>query len=368
MRQLYVHTGIDASQLIAKSNLLGAESAAQPRNAMSATSSSGPPNLVGQRAVRLRAFNRFYTRRIGALQERLLHSDFSLPESRVLWELAHHDGVTAATLARDLDLDAGYLSRLLRSLKERGLIDSQRAQDDARQALLRLTPAGRDAFAPLNERSQQESAALLARLPDAQQQQLMQALQTIEELLGASTTAAVPVVLRPHRPGDIGWVISRHGALYASEYGLDGRFEALVAHIAGRFLEQFDPAREACWLADRVGEPLGCVCLVQARDEATGAPVAGTAQLRLLLVEPAARGLGLGARLVAECERFARRAGYRRIRLWTQSDLLAARAIYRKAGYRLVSSQTHHSFGLEQVAENWELALETDGEGQDRTP
>ncbi|MED5620180.1 bifunctional helix-turn-helix transcriptional regulator/GNAT family N-acetyltransferase [Ideonella sp. BN130291] len=327
------------------------------------------PTLIAQRAVRLRAFNRFYTRRIGVLQERLLHSDFSLPECRVLWELAHHDGVTAATLARDLDLDPGYLSRLLRSLKERGLIDSQRAPDDARQALLHLTPTGRDAFAPLNERSQQESTALLARLPDAQQQQLMQALQTVEELLGAGAALPpTPVVLRPHRPGDIGWLISRHGALYASEYGLDGRFEALVAHIAGRFLEQFDPAREACWIADRAGEPLGCVCLVQARDEATGQPEPGTAQLRLLLVEPAARGLGLGARLVAECERFARQAGYQRIRLWTQSDLQAARAIYRKAGYRLVSTETHRSFGPEQVAENWELELEEDGEAQNRAP
>jgi DNA-binding MarR family transcriptional regulator/GNAT superfamily N-acetyltransferase len=313
---------------------------------------------LAQRAARLRAFNRFYTRRIGALQEHLLDCGFSLPESRLLWELAHHDGVSAATLARELDLDPGYLSRLLRTLKERRLVDSERAAGDARQSLLRLTAEGRAAFSPLNDRSQQASAALLARLPEADQHKLMQALQTLEQLLGAPAEAGrTPVTLRPHRPGDIGWVIARHGAIYAHEYGWDASFEALVAHIAARFLEQLDPAREACWIAERGGEPLGSVFLVQARDDETHQPEEGTAQLRLLIVEPSARGLGVGKRLVAQCTRFARQAGYRRVRLWTQSCLAAARGIYAAEGYRLVSSEPHRSFGHDLVAENWELAL-----------
>ena len=309
-----------------------------------------------QRAHRLRAFNRFYTRRIGVLQERLLHSDFTLPESRLLWELAHHEHVTAAQLARDLDLDPGYLSRLLRGLKERRLILSERSTDDGRQTLLSITPIGRQAFAPVDESSQQASAALLARLNEPQQQRLLQAMQAIEELLEAPAQHA-PVVLRAHAPGDIGWVVSRHGALYAQEFGWNAEFEALVAHIAARFLEQFDPVREACWIADRAGQPLGSIFLVQARDEQTNEPEPGTGQLRLLLVEPSARGLGIGARLVAECTRFARQAGYRRIRLWTQSNLGAARAIYAKEGYRLVDTEPHHSFGADLVGERWELAL-----------
>ncbi len=311
---------------------------------------------LAQRAHRLRAFNRFYTRRIGVLHERLLATDFTLPESRLLWELAHHDGVTAAQLSRDLDLDPGYLSRLLRRLKERHLVRSDRSPADGREALLRLTPQGREAFAPVDDTSQQASAALLARLPEAQQQRLLQAMQTIEELLEAPSDTA-PVVLRPHRPGDIGWVISRHGALYAQEYGWNTDFEALVAHIAARFLQQLDPTREACWIADRAGQPLGCVFLVQARDDTTGQPEPGTAQLRLLLVEPGARGLGLGKRLVAECTRFARAAGYQRIRLWTQSSLTAARGIYKAEGYHLIATEPHRSFGADLVGERWELTL-----------
>jgi DNA-binding MarR family transcriptional regulator/GNAT superfamily N-acetyltransferase len=317
---------------------------------------STAPSSLNQRAHRLRAFNRFYTRRIGVLQERLLHSDFTLPESRLLWELAHHEHVTAAQLARELDLDPGYLSRLLRRLKERQLVRSQRSSDDGRETLLSITPAGRAAFAPLDESSQQVSASLLARLNEGQQHRLLQAMQAIEELLDAPAQGA-PVVLRPHGPGDIGWVVSRHGALYAQEYGWNAEFEALVAHIAAHFLEQFDPAREACWIADRAGQPLGSIFLVQARDEHTNEPEPGTAQLRLLLVEPSARGLGIGARLVAECTRFARQAGYRRIRLWTQSNLTSARAIYAKEGYKRVATEPHHSFGADLVGENWELAL-----------
>lgn len=303
----------------------------------------------------LRAFNRFYTRRIGVLGERLLASNFSLGESRLLYELANAPGRTAAALARDLDLDAGYLSRLLAGLRERGLVKAQRSPHDGRQTLLSLTAAGRRAFAPVDKRSHEHTAALLAPLTETQQQELLAATARIETLLGDH--APSPVQLRPHRPGDIGWVIARHGALYAQEYGWDQRFEALVARIAADFIDHFDAAKEACWIAERDGVPLGCVFLVQARSEGSGAVEPGVAQLRLLLLEPAARGLGLGKRLVDECERFARAAGYRRIRLWTNSVLSAARGIYTKAGYRLVASETHQNFGHTLVGEIWELDL-----------
>jgi DNA-binding MarR family transcriptional regulator/N-acetylglutamate synthase-like GNAT family acetyltransferase len=312
---------------------------------------------IDPQVAALRAFNRFYTRRIGVLDERLYGSGFTLPQSRVLWELAHHEGLTATELARRLDLDPGYLSRLLAGLKERRLIRARRSPIDARQSLLALSAAGHRAFAPIDAHSQAQTAALLAPLGEPGRRQLLQATRTIEQLLGAPRAGDTAVLLRPHRAGDIGWVISRHGAIYAQEYGWNLEFEGLVAQIAGQFLLRFDATREACWIAERDGLPLGCVFLVQARDEATGEPEPGTAQLRLLIVEPAARGLGLGARLAAECERFARQAGYARIRLWTQSILTAARAIYRKAGYRLVATEPHRSFGADLVGENWELTL-----------
>ena len=334
----------------------------------------------------LREFNRFYTRRIGVLHEGLLASEFTLTQSRLLWELAQRGSATASELSRALDLDAGYLSRLLGGFRERGLIRTTPAADDARQRRLALTPAGRKAFAPLDERSRRDTGALLAALPDAQQQELLQALATVRRLLGAPRVGlrparppqgsrkpgaarrfvdsddAAPTVspaytLRAHRAGDIGWVVSRHGALYAQEYGWDMSFEALVGHIASRFIEQFDAAREACWIAESAGARVGCVFLVQARDETTNEPDTGVAQLRMLLVEPQARGHRLGAALVAECERFARQAGYRAIRLWTNSILVAARGIYQKAGYTLVASEAHHSFGHDLVGETWELRL-----------
>ena len=315
------------------------------------------PSPTHSRVESIREFNRFYTRRIGVLHRGLLHSKFTLTESRLLWELAHHDGKTATDLARGLDLDAGYLSRLLRGFKERGLIRTARAAGDARHQHLSLTAAGRRAFAPLNTRSQAEVSALLATLTEPQQQQLLQAMGTIEALLGEADERKPPYLLRAHHPGDIGWVVSRHGALYADEYALHMSFEALVARIAADFIERFDASREACWIAERNGANIGCVFLVQARDEATHEPIEGVAQLRMLLVEPSARGLGLGARLVAECERFARQHGYCKLVLWTNSLLLAARAIYRKAGYRLVKSEPHHSFGHDLVGETWELML-----------
>lgn len=313
-------------------------------------------------AAELRAFNRFYTGRIGVLHEGLANTPFTLAESRLLWELAHRDQTTASELAQALDLDAGYLSRLLRRFRQRGLVRSTRSKQDARQFRLTLSAAGRKAFAPLDAHTDRQVHALLEPLGSGDRQRLVQALHCIERLLAPPGSAAAarpaPFVLRSHRPGDIGWVVSRHGALYAEEYGWDLRFEALVGHIASRFIEQFDARRDACWIAEREGANVGCVFLVQARDEASDAVIPGVAQLRLLLVEPAARGLGIGAALVRECERHARRCGYASITLWTNSVLLAARDIYRRQGYRLVKSEPHTSFGKELVGETWTLALQ----------
>ncbi len=313
----------------------------------------------------VRRFNRFYTRRIGVLNEGLLDSPFSLTEGRILFELAHleqAEGLTATELGRLLDLDAGYMSRLLRDLKERDLVRATRSAVDARQSLLQLSPAGRKAFKPLEKRSQAQVGELLDALGEAQQTELLQAFRRVQALLESpAETSAKParggLILRPHRPGDMGWIVARHGALYAREYQFDMRFEALVARIAADFIERFDARREACWIAERDGLNIGSVALVQARDEATDAPIEGTAQLRLLLVEPSARGLGLGDRLVAECHRFAREAGYRRVRLWTNSQLDAAKHIYRKAGYRLTGTEAFQGFGLDLIGETWELDL-----------
>ena len=312
---------------------------------------------IESRTTAVRRFNRFYTRRIGVLHERLADTRFSLAESRLLWEFAHRNKTTAAELARELDLDPGYLSRLLQRLKAGKLIRAERSSEDARHLHLSLTAAGKRAFAPLDRRSEADVAALLAALDEAGQRSLLAAMASIETLLGESRREPLPWLLRPPQSGDIGWVVERHGALYAEEYGWDMRFEALVARIAADFVDRFDARREACWIAERDGANVGCVFLVQARDEASGAAIDKTAQLRMLLVEPAARGLGIGARLVAECERFARAQGYRRIVLWTNSVLSAARGIYAKAGYALTKSEPHQSFGHRLVGETWELKL-----------
>ena len=315
------------------------------------------PFPLDARTTAVRRFNRFYTRRIGVLHENLADTPFTLTESRVLWEFAHRERTTAAELARDLHLDPGYLSRLLRGLKEKKLIRAERSADDARHLHLSITAAGQRAFAPLDRRSEADVAALLAPLPDSRQRELLEAMARIEHLLGERPRERPPWHLRPPRNGDMGWVVARHGALYASEYGWDMRFEALVARIAADFVDRFDADKEACWIAEREGDNLGCVFLVQARDDATVAVDEGTAQLRLLIVEPGARGLGIGARLVDECERFAREKGYRRIVLWTNSVLTAARSIYARAGYVLTGSEPHESFGHALVGENWELSL-----------
>ena len=302
-----------------------------------------------RRADEVRSFNRFYTRKIGVLQEKLLHGPFSLTELRVLYELAHRQEPTASELASDLGLDPAYLSRMLRAFEQRGLVERRRSSLDGRSSLLSLTKAGAKALAPLEERARQEIGALLRDLSGQEQRTLLDSMKTIEDLLGPGAGRPGAWLLRPPQPGDIGWVVERHGALYASEYGWDERFEGLVARIAGEFLERHDPKRERCWIAERNGERIGSVFLVQASRR--------VAKLRLLLVEPSARGLGVGGRLVEECIRFARLAGYRKMTLWTQSVLGAARRIYQRAGFRLVGQERHRSFGHDLVGETWELDL-----------
>jgi DNA-binding MarR family transcriptional regulator/N-acetylglutamate synthase-like GNAT family acetyltransferase len=301
-------------------------------------------------AEAVRRFNRFYTRRIGVLEEGLLGSGLTLSQARLVFELGRRGEWTAGGMAAELGLDAGYVSRLLASLEKRKLIARRPSEADGRQAIVTLTAKGSECYRLLDTRSQDEIAAMLARLASADRQRLLSAMATIEVLMGDAAPARVPYLIRPHRPGDIGWVVSRHGALYAEEYGWDETFEGLVAEVASAFLKSFDPRRERCWIAERQGETVGSVFLVRAADEAT-------AKLRLLYVEPAARGLGIGARLVEECRLFARAAGYKRIVLWTNSVLTSARRIYEAAGYRLVKSEPHHSFGHDLVGETWELKL-----------
>jgi DNA-binding MarR family transcriptional regulator/GNAT superfamily N-acetyltransferase len=302
---------------------------------------------LDNRIAAVRRFNRFYTRIIGALEEGLLQSRFSLAEARVLYELAQRNDLTATDLGRDLGLDPGYLSRILQRFEREELLARTQSDIDKRQSLLSLTVPGRDAFAPLDTGSREQVGTLLARLSEPAQAGLVSAMARIETLLDVSR--AKPWLLRQHRPGDIGWVVQRHGALYAEEYGFDSRFEALVAHVSGDFLAQHDPARERCWIAECDGVNVGSVFLVRKSDE--------IAKLRLLIVEPAARGLGIGKRLVEECIEFARRAGYRGITLWTNDVLVAARNIYQHVGFRLVTSAPHADFGPPMIGEDWELAL-----------
>lgn len=304
-----------------------------------------------ERVAAVRRFNRFYTRRIGVLNEGLLRSKYSLTEVRVLYELAHEGhGATATTLNRELGLDPGYLSRLLRGFARRGLIRKESSTADRRRTHLSLTKRGRETFAALNRLADEEIDAMLGALPDTAQRRLMAALSDTERLLDApADVPAAPYIVRPPRTGDLGWVVHRHGALYAHEYGWDERFEALVAGIVSDFVRDYDATRERCWIAERGGEIVGSVFLVRGSET--------IAKLRLLYVEPAARGLGIGRRLVDECVRFAREAGYRTITLWTQSILTSARRIYEGAGFRLVRSEPHASFGFPLVAETWELDL-----------
>jgi len=303
--------------------------------------------MTSPHVAAVRAFNRFYTRRIGVLGEKHLDSPFSLTEVRILYELAHRKSPIAAEIARDLSLDRGYLSRILRSFQRRGLVSRKRAPEDGRQSRLTLTAKGRQAFAPLERATNREIAEMVEAVPPADRERLTGAMQTIERLLGPPRE--VKVTVRSHRPGDMGWVIHRHGFLYAREEKYDERFEALVAEIAAKFIQNFDPARERCWIDERDGEFAGCIFLVK-RSETV-------AQLRLLLVEPSARGLGIGRRLVGECVAFAREAGYRRITLWTQSTLHAAIHLYQEAGFQLTGDHPHAEFGIPLVSQTWDLEL-----------
>ena len=307
--------------------------------------------MSAARVAAVRRFNRFYTRQIGIIGERLLQSPFSLAEMRVLYEIANRENVSAVELAEELRLDAGYLSRILRRFQKGGLVRRETSAEDGRRNLLSLTEKGQRTFATLNARQEEDVAALLTRVPAAGQRRLIESMHAIEEVLGAPAEGSkTPYVLRQHQPGDMGWITHRHGVLYSQEYGYDEHFEALVAKIVGEFIENYDPARERCWIAERNGEIAGSVFLVKKS--------ATVAQLRLLYVEPSARGLGIGARLIDECIRFARRARYRKITLWTQSELLAARHLYEKAGFELVAEQPHRSFSRDDlVADTWELNL-----------
>jgi len=298
----------------------------------------------------VRRFNRFYTQRIGMLRQGLYDSPWSLTEVRVLYELAHAADPTVATdLAHRLGLDAGYLSRILRGFVAKGYLRKAPATGDARRLQLTLTAAGRRAFAPLDNASHDEIAAMLAPMASEAQARLVGAMGTIESLLGDPPASAAPVVLRQHRPGDIGWVVSCHGRLYAREYGWDQSFEALVAEIAARFVRRYQPTRERCWIAERDGQNVGSVFVV--------AKSTAIAQLRLLIVDPSARGAGIGRRLVAECIDFTRRAGYRKLMLWTNAGLDAARHLYEDAGFRLTREERHHSFGKDLIGQTFMLDL-----------
>ncbi|MBZ9974793.1 helix-turn-helix domain-containing GNAT family N-acetyltransferase [Mesorhizobium sp. BR-1-1-10] len=297
----------------------------------------------------VRAFNRFYTRQIGLLDEGLLKSAFSLTEARVLYELAHRDGLTATDLGRDLGLDAGYVSRLLKKFERLHLISRATLASDARQSSIALTPAGRNAFAPLNQGSHDQVAALLDRLPASEQDRLVKSMRTVQRLLDADAEPKIPYLLRPPQVGDIGWIIRRQGMLYAQDYGWDETYEALVAEILAAFVKSYDPKWERGWIAEREGEVVGSVFVVRKSDQ--------VAKLRLLYVEPSARGLGIGKRLVEECIGFARARGYRTLTLWTNDILTAARHIYQTAGFRLTEEEPHHSFGKDLIGQNWELEL-----------
>jgi len=297
----------------------------------------------------VRAFNRFYTRQIGLLDEGLLQSAFSLTEARVLYELAHRDGLTATDLERDLGLDAGYVSRLLKKFERDDLISRSTLVSDARQSSIALTPAGRNAFAPLNKGSHDQVAALLDRLPASEQDRLVKSMRTVQALLDESAEPKIPYLLRPLQIGDIGWITGRQGLLYAQDYGWDETYEALVAEILAAFVKSFDPKWERSWIAERDGEVVGSVFVVRKSPE--------VAKLRLLYVEPSARGLGIGARLVDECIAFARAKGYKTLTLWTNDILGSARRIYQAAGFKLIDEERHHSFGKDLVGQTWDLDL-----------
>jgi DNA-binding MarR family transcriptional regulator/GNAT superfamily N-acetyltransferase len=297
----------------------------------------------------VRAFNRFYTRLLGLLEEGLLHSPYTLTEVRVLFELSSRGSTEVADLRRALDLDAGYLSRMLARLDAEGLVSRQRSADDARRQTVALTEQGRRTFAELDARSSDQIRVLLDKLSEVDRRRLVGAMATIRELLDSSESRKNTIVLRDFLPGEIGWVVQRHGALYAQEYGWDATFEAMVAKIMADYAAGHDPRREAAWVAEVDGEPVGCILCVRDDDS--------TARLRVLLVEPGTRGMGVGGRLVEECLRFARRAGYRRMVLLTYDVLADARRIYQRAGFQLAHEQKAHAYGHDLVEQEWATDL-----------
>ena len=297
----------------------------------------------------VRHFNRFYTRQLGLLDAHLLRSPLSLGEARVLYEIATGDSPLASDIVASLGLDAGYLSRIVSSFVRRGLVVRTRSSSDGRQSPLQLTPKGEKLFRELQRDSNSQVASLLSRLSPDGQDQLIASMQVIQRTLGKDATAEPKITLRAHRPGDIGWVIERHGVIYTEEYGWNMRFEALVGEIASKFLNHNDPRRERCWIAELNGSRVGCVFLVERSKT--------IAQLRLLLVEPSARGLGIGQRLVAECIEFAKKAGYSRMRLWTNDILISARKIYQAAGFYLIEEEKHSSWGKPLTSQTWEMRL-----------
>jgi DNA-binding MarR family transcriptional regulator/GNAT superfamily N-acetyltransferase len=278
-------------------------------------------------------------------------SPFSLAEARVLYELAHRDRRTATDIRKELGLDAGYMSRILHELERRKFLTREQSKTDEREKFLSLTAQGRRAFAPLDERSNRNVAAMLEKLASTERKQLIDAVRTVRRLLGDKPEPKTPYLLRPHQPGDLGWLVYRQAILYADEYGWDGTYEALAADIVAQFIKNYDPKCERCWIAEKDGTRVGGVLVVKASDE--------IAKLRLLHVEPEARGLGIGKRLVEECLRFARQAGYQKMTLWTQSILHAARHLYKQVGFQLVREERHHSFGKDLSSETWELDLRT---------
>jgi len=310
-----------------------------------------------QRVGAIRRFSRFYTRQIGLLQDGHLDTPYSLTQARVLYELGQRQTCTATELATVLGLDHGYLSRILRAFDDSGLVVKRRGVDDARQFVLSLTAKGQLASAMLDKASQQAMGVMLGRLSEAQQHRVVAAMATIERLIAPKDDDAPAFSLREHRPGDMGWVVAQHGAAYAAEYGWGAKFEALVAEIVAGFLKNYDPVRERCWIAQMDGEPVGSIFLVRDQDD--------VARIRLLIVDPKARGLGIGRRLVEEAIAFARAVGYRRITLWTHQVLTTARMIYLNAGFQLVEEWTHDDFGKPEVSETWQLDLAAarNGEG-----
>jgi DNA-binding MarR family transcriptional regulator/GNAT superfamily N-acetyltransferase len=310
---------------------------------------SAPSQILERHIDAVRAFNRFYTQHIGVLRDGWLESPFSLTQARVLYEIGQRQPVTATEIGRELQLDAGYLSRIVQRFHKAGLVRKEASPSDGRQSLLSMTAKGRRAFAPLETRTIQQVGQALQKLSPSQQGRLVTSLDTARNLLGGARNAARKAILRQPRPGDLGWIVARHAAIYAEEYDWAGEFEGLCAQIVADFSKSFDPSCERCWIAELDGENVGSVFLVKDSD--------GVARLRLLLVEPSARGLGIGRALTEECVRFARDRGYRRITLWTHQNLTAARHIYANAGFTLTSSEAKRSFGQDVVSEHWDLTL-----------